>query len=267
MPPRKLKIHAHPASKPAGRPPVLFVHGAYTNALGWQLNFIPYLNARGHDCFALDLSGHGESEGRDVLDSFRLADYADDVAQAVATLPAEPVLVGHSMGALVVQLYLARASAAGVALLAPVPPTGTGGSASRLALLQPDFFSELPKVIAGHPNEHTLRVMAEVYFSPDMPHHDVLQFMPMIQAESEHAVAEMLALPFMAVKRRPDIPALVMGGGEDAVFPASMLFFTALPWKARQVVIQRAGHMLMLDPQWQEAAAALGDWLETLPKA
>ncbi|MCK6393176.1 alpha/beta hydrolase [Zoogloea sp.] len=267
MSPRQLKIHSHPAPTPSGKPPLLFVHGAYTNALGWQLNFIPYLNARGFDCFALDLSGHGESEGRDQLDHFGLADYADDVARAVASLPAEPVLIGHSMGTLVVQLYLAKASAAGVALLAPVPPTGTGGSASRLALVQPDFFSELPKVIAGRPDEHTLRVMAEVYFSPDMPHQDVLQFMPMIQAESEHAVAEMVALPFMSVKRRPDIPALVMGGGEDAVFPASMLFFTALPWKARQVIIPRAGHMLMLDPQWQEAAAALADWLETLPTA
>ena len=71
----------------------------------------------------------------------------------------------------------------------------------------------------------------------------------------------------MPAGRRPDIPALVMGGGEDAVFPASMLFFTALPWKARQVVIPRAGHMLMLDPQWPQAAAALGDWLDTLPDA
>lgn len=267
MPLRQLKLHRHPASKPSARPPLLFVHGAYTNATGWQLNFIPYFNARGYDCFALDLSGHGESEGRDVLDSFGLADYADDLARAVAELPAEPVLIGHSMGTVVVQRYLAKAHAAGVALLAPVPPTGTGGSASRLALLQPDFFTELPKVIAGHPDEHSLRVMAEVYFSPDMPHRDVLQFMPMIQAESEHAVAEMVALPFMPAGRRPDIPALVMGGGEDAVFPASMLFFTALPWKARQVVIPRAGHMLMLDPQWPQAAAALGDWLDTLPDA
>jgi pimeloyl-ACP methyl ester carboxylesterase len=57
----------------------------------------------------------------------------------------KPVLVGHSMGTLVVQRYLAKAHAAGVALLAPVPPTGTGGSASRLALLQPDFFRSCPR--------------------------------------------------------------------------------------------------------------------------
>jgi predicted alpha/beta hydrolase family esterase len=57
-----------------------------------------------------------------MLDSFGLADYADDLARAVAELPAEPVLIGHSMGTVVVQRYLAKAHAAGVALLAPCRP-------------------------------------------------------------------------------------------------------------------------------------------------
>ena len=56
-----------------------------------------------------------------------------------------------------------------------------------------------------------------------------------------------------------------MGGSHDAVFPASMLFFTALPWRARPVTIDRAGHMLMLDPPWPPAAAALQHWLDGLP--
>lgn len=195
MPPRRLKIHHHPATEASSRPPLLFVHGGYTNALCWEHNFIPYFNRRGHDAYALDLSGHGGSEGRERLDEFSLADFADDLAQAVDSLPATPVLIGHSMGTLVVQRYLTHGQAAGVALLAPVPPTGTGGSAGRLALQHPDFFRELPNVVAGRPTEHSLRIMAEVYFSPDMPRQDVLQYMPMIQPESEQAIAEMVALP------------------------------------------------------------------------
>ena len=71
---------------PAGtaRPtPLLFVHGAYTNAQCWQLHFVPFFNQRGFDCYALDLSGHGESSGHDRIDDFGLDDYADDVARAV----------------------------------------------------------------------------------------------------------------------------------------------------------------------------------------
>lgn len=264
MSPRKLKLHHHPAPQASGRPPLLFVHGGYTHSLCWQINFIPFLNARGYDCYALDLSGHGASGGHERLHEFGLADYAEDLAWAVSSLPAQPVLIGHSMGTQVVQRYLVDGEAAGVALLSPVPPTGTGGTASRLAVTEPAFFEELPNAMAGTPSTRTLQVMARVYFSPDMPFEDTLQFMPMIGAESDHAVAEMVALPFMRTGRRPNIPALVMGGSEDQVFPASMLFFTALAWRAHSVTIERAGHMLMLDPQWQEAAGALADWLTTV---
>ena len=58
-----LKIHHHPAKRPSQRPPLLFVHGGYTNARCWEHNFIPYFQQKGYDCHALDLSGHGESGG------------------------------------------------------------------------------------------------------------------------------------------------------------------------------------------------------------
>ena len=262
-----LKIHHHPAKRKSQRPPLLFVHGGYTNARCWEHNFIPYFQQKGYDCHALDLSGHGASGGHEHLHDFGIKDYARDVAHAVAELPARPVLIGHSMGTLVLRSYLSGApdAAAGVALLSPVPPTGTGGSASRLALQQPDFFAELPNVLAGKPTANTLKVMASVYFSPDVRPEDTLQFMPMIGNESDQAVAEMVTLPFAAATRTPQLPALVMGGSHDALFPASMLFFTALPWRARTVTIDRAGHMLMLDPQWPQAAEALGSWLDSLP--
>lgn len=265
---RRLKIHHHPAPHHSHRPPLLFVHGGYTNSRCWEHNFIPYFQQKGYDCHALDLSGHGESAGHERLHHFGIRDYAHDVAHAVGELPARPVLIGHSMGTLVIRHYLSGApadAAAGVALLSPVPPTGTGGSASRLALQQPEFFAEIPNAISGKPTANTLKVMASVYFSPDMRPEDTLQFMPMIGNESDQAVAEMVALPFTPAPRTPRLPAFVMGGSHDAVFPASMLFFTALPWRARPVTIDRAGHMLMLDPQWPQAAAALQHWLDGLP--
>lgn len=261
---RQVEIHHHAAAAPSGRPPLLFVHGGYSHAECWAINFIPFFQEQGYDCYAVDLSGHGTSPGRDHLDDFGLADYVADLAAAVAALPAAPVLIGHSMGCLVSQRYLEQGSARAVALLAPVPPTGTGGTASRFALTQPDFFAELPKAVSGHADEKTMRTMAKVYFSPAMPPEETVRYLPLIQPESEKAVAEMLAAPLRLARRRPKIPALVMGGSEDQVFPASLLHFTAAAWLARRVVIPGAGHMLMLDPQWPEAAAALAAWLEKL---
>lgn len=268
MTPRELYVHRYPAAHPEGRPTLLFVHGAYSDGRMWMQRFVPWFQAAGFNCLAPDLSGHGRSAGRDGLDGFGLDDYVDDVAQVVATLDAPPVLIAHSMGTLVAQRLAERVPLAGMALLAPVPPTGTGGSASRLALTLPDFFVELPRAIAGSADQKTMEVMARVYFSPEMPPRETVQFLPLMQPESERAVLEMVTLPLRArVSRRPRLPVLVMGGSQDLVFPASMLCFTASAWHARQEVVPGAGHMLMLDPQWEDAAARLAAWLETLPGA
>jgi pimeloyl-ACP methyl ester carboxylesterase len=264
--PRKLKIHSHPSAMPTNRPPLLFVHGGYTHSGIWQRHFIPFLCARGYDCHALDLSGHGLSGGRTHLHQYGLDDYADDLAQAVAQTPGVPILIGHSMATVVITRYLSRegARASAVALLSPVPPSGTAGCAARFAVLEPGFFSELPNAIAGTPTAATLSVMARVYFSPDMRPEETEAFFPLIAEESAYAVAQLATLPFSAFTRRPAIPALVMGGSHDAVFPAPLLHFSDVLWRAKTIVVDRAGHMLMLDPQWPTAATALADWLDGL---
>jgi pimeloyl-ACP methyl ester carboxylesterase len=258
-------IHHYLARQPSARPPLLFVHGGYSNAALWGIRFIPYFQEQGYDCYALELSGHGSRPAdRAHLDAFGLDDYVADLAAAVASLPATPVLIAHSMGCLVSQRFLERGTGRAVAFLAPVPPTGTGGTASRLALTMPDFFAELPNAVNGTASEQTMRTMARVYFSPSMAPEETIHYLPLIQPESEKAVAEMVTAPFRIARGRARIPALVMGGSADQVFPSSMLYFTAASWNARTQVIAGAGHMLMLDPQWLDAAGKLNEWLESL---
>jgi pimeloyl-ACP methyl ester carboxylesterase len=255
------RLHAFPSAEPGTRPPLLFVHGGYTHAACWRYHFIPYFQQHGHDCFALDLSGHGESGGRDQLDRLGLDNFVRDLTQAVARLDRPPVLVGHSMGALIVQRYLEKNTAAGVALLSPVPPSGTASSAMRLAFTSPDFSSALARVLENNANEHALDTLARVYFSPDVDRHALLRYLPAIQPESARAVIEMLTPSYWSPNQRPALPALVMGGSEDAVFPPALLRFTASAWHTQPVVIPGAGHMLMLDPQWRDAARQLLVWL------
>lgn len=255
----------YPAHQTLGKPPLLFVHGGYSHAQCWAVRFVPYFQERGYDCYAIDLSGHGSSPGRECLNDFGLDDYVADLAHAVQVIPESPVLIGHSMGCLVSQRFLEQGTARAAAFLSPVPPTGTAGSASRLALTVPGFFSELPKAVEGRADANTLRTMSRVYFSPLMPEEEILDYLFLIQPESDRAVAEMLAAPLRLARRRAKIPALVMGGSADQVFPSSMLYFTAALWQAQTSIIDGAGHMLMLDPQWPEAANALLHWMESLP--
>lgn len=227
MPAKTPVIHHHPARQPSTRPSLLFVHGGYSSAALWGVRFIPYFQAQGYDCYALELSGHGSHPADRVhLDDFGLDDYVADLAAAVASLPAAPVLIAHSMGCVASQRFLERGTARAVAFLAQVPPTGTGGTASRFALTMPDFFAELPNAVNGTANEKPCVPWPRVYFSPSMALAESIKYLPLIQPESEKAVAEMLTAPLRIARGRARIPALVMGGSADQVFPASMLYFT-----------------------------------------
>ncbi len=262
---RSAHLRAFPSANPGRHPPLLFIHGGYTHSACWREHFIPFFQGEGYHCHALDLSGHGAGAGRERLDEFGLEDYAEDLAEAVAALDAPPVLIGHSMGALVVQRHLEQGTAAGMALLSPVPPSGTAGSAMRLAFANPAFFGALTDALGGKPSRQSLEALAQVYFSPRIDIGEVENLLPMLQAESSRAVLEMLTPAFWSARPRPNLPALVMGGAEDAVFPASLLRFSATPWNARVEIVPEAGHMLMLDPQWRDAARRLLAWLGEIP--
>ncbi len=85
---------------------VLIVHGVAEHCGRWD-HVARFLNDRGYAVTAFDLRGHGESGGDRVhVDDFD--DFVEDVAAMVATLdPDLPwVLYGHSLGALIVTLYL-----------------------------------------------------------------------------------------------------------------------------------------------------------------
>src|SRR5271157_2888729 len=99
------------AGEPSRRPTLLFVHGAFCGGWVWTEYFLPFLAERGWRCIAVSLRGHGLSAGRDRLDSFGLADYVVDAAQAAAGLDRPPVVVGHSMGGVVAQIFAQRHAA------------------------------------------------------------------------------------------------------------------------------------------------------------
>ncbi len=262
MTPRKISIESYPTPSHSDKAALLFVHGAYVNSSCWTFNFIPFFQAQGYDCFTVDLSGHGDSEGRERIDDFGIGDYVDDVKLALAEIGRPAVVVGHSMGARVLERFLENDTAAAAIFLSPVPTTGTAGSAMQLLLRYPNFLESLDAAVNGKISAKTSQMMTEIYFSPDVTPDEILQFLPMLCPESQQAVTEMAMPETRFGIRRSPLPALVIGGIEDAVFPASMLHFLASSWRADLYRAAGAGHMLMLDPQWETVAGHMLAWME-----
>ena len=263
MPPRELHTRRRPATMRTDAPDLLFVHGAYMDSRCWDIHFLPYFAALGYNCHALDLSGHGLSDGKDEADRFGIDDYAADLRQVIASLPGEPVLIGHSMGCSVIERALEQTTSRAAVLMAPVPPTGTWGSIMRLALKRPEMFSEITRLSHhGELGPTSLSLMRDIYFSPVTRPEELLDFAHLIQPESVRAISDMLVAGIRRHRPRPQLPVMVIGGERDAVFPPFATSHTALRWRARETYIPDCGHMLMLEHKWQEAAGTVARWLE-----
>lgn len=261
MRPRKIHTLRRAASRKIDAPDLMFVHGGYMDSRCWDIHFLPYFTALGYDCHAIDLSGHGLSDGKDTPDDFGIDDFADDLRQALTGLPDNVVLIGHSMGCAVIERHLERTTARAAVFLAPVPPTGTQGSIMRIALKHPQLFSELSALSSGQIGPKSLEMLRDVYFSPATEPAELLEFAHLIQPESERAISDMLMLGMRLHRSVAKLPVLVIGGQDDAVFPPSAIGHSAVRWHARHKRIANCGHMLMLEHQWRTVADSMAHWL------
>jgi len=85
--------------------PVVFLHGIGGGARSFAPQMASFA-ARGYQPVALDLLGYG---GRELVDALTFDALAEDVEASIATGALEkPVLVGHSMGGMVVHTLLRR---------------------------------------------------------------------------------------------------------------------------------------------------------------
>ncbi len=246
------------------RTPLLFVHGAYVGAWCWAEHFLPWFAGRGFDAFALSLRGHGGSGGHERLHGFGLGDYVDDLSVAISALPQMPVLIGHSMGALVVQKFLERAAAPqalpAVVHACPVPPFGLLPSTFQLAFFRPGLFTEINALAGGHSASRT--ALAQALFSDAVEEERIDRYYARMQGESRRALMDMTLWGLPQLWRMARVDALVLGAEHDALIAPSIAQSAAHLLGAAYRRLDGVGHAIMLEPAWESAAQVIVDWLD-----
>jgi len=236
------QIHGERAS---ALPPLLLVHGATGNLMHWpgQLRRLA-----GGPVLALDLPGHGRSEGRGRQ---RIADYVDVVrsfAEALQILPY--VFCGHSMGG-AIGIELASQPGCGLAGLILVAT----GARLRVA---PQLLASL-SADAAAAGERLSSMAYQGPIEPDLG--DVLR-RRWQQVDPAVALGDFLACD--GFDRMNDLaaitaPALVLCGAADLLAPPKFSRYLAehIPG-ALLSVVPGAGHMVMLEQPDVVAQAVAG---------
>ncbi len=246
----------------AGAPALVFLHGIGGAARGWRHQLEAF--APGWHAIAWDMPGYGASQ---PLAEVSIATLADALADFLSVLRLErPVLVGHSIGGMIVQRFIAdRPDAARAVMLAQTSPAfgrpdgdwQTKFIADRLGPL--DRGETMPAMAP--------RLVAElVGNNPDADGVALAQdCMAATHADAYRSM--MLALVGFDLKAalgRISVPTLVLSGSKDGNAPAPMMrrMADAIP-AARYVELDGCGHLANLERPG-EFDAALRGFLETL---
>lgn len=240
--------------------PILFVHGMWHAAWCWAEYFLPYFSQHGYAVYALSLRGHGGSEGHERLRWTSLKNYVSDVEEVAGRLERPPILVGHSMGGMIVQKYLEAHQAPAAVLLASVPPKGLIPATIRVFLRHPLAVIKANLTLSMLPVVSTPRLAREAFFSTSMPEEMVEMYTERLQDESYRAYVDMLGLNLPRLKRI-DIPLLVLGAENDMLISPKEVMATGRRYGVKAELFAGT-HNMMVEANWQEIADRILAWLD-----
>ena len=259
----------HIVSKPSlventGKPPVIFVHGAWHGAWCWEAHFLGYFAERGFDCHALDLRGHGKSPAVKSMRWNRIADYTDDVLSVVGSLDRDPILIGHSMGGFISQHCMRQSGRlAAVGLLATVPHYGALPVSLKVGLRRPLDFAAVNLTWSLYPLVRNPGKAKHMFLEEDVSEADTRAFAGRLVDESYWGYLDMVGLDLPG-RYDGRLPVLVVGGEKDTLFPPSSQQATARRYGGACHIVENAPHDLMLASQWRETADQFINWIDGL---
>jgi pimeloyl-ACP methyl ester carboxylesterase len=237
-------------------PPIVLSHGVTLSVRTWfhQLEALP---KEGFRTIAFDHRGHGQSVLGDAGHS--LENLAEDVHTVLTRLDLEgAVLVGHSMGGVAVQSFVARfpevarQRVAGIVLLSTLAHTPFGSRSTRTKARIEKFTNWTPDTTWLWKSSTLGLLAARVGFGPDPhPSHVELVRRMMVDCPPEtrrDAPRVLVGLDLTADLPRFEIPTLVVGGTADVLTPpAEARRMAELIPDARLELMPGGGHMLMLE--------------------
>lgn len=247
--------------------PVVFVHGAFCG--GWAFDaFREPFEVAGFETHAPNLPHHERGADLEQLAQSGLKDYAQAIAHYARGLSAPPVLVGHSLGGLVVQQVAMHAPVAGLVLLAPsapwgVPPTTLDehGNHFGLSLLGDYWRRPVP------PDYRIARSTTLDRLARDDARRTFARFVP----ESGRAIREAVqwwldhSMSSQAPVYRIAAPVLGLAGGKDRVNPSSTIRRVIARFPEGQAHFHEfpeMSHWLVGEPEAIDVAALTLQWLE-----
>jgi pimeloyl-ACP methyl ester carboxylesterase len=249
---------------------VVFIHGMYMTSLCWE-QWLEAFRDKGYKCMALAWPGRDrpvdvlrKAQPDPQLGKLTLSDVVNHMADTIRMLAEKPVVIGHSMGGLVLQQLLQKDLAAAGVAIDSAPPMGV--FSTRWSFLKSNWPHITPFVSAGDPVQMSFKRF-QYTFVHSLPEAEQRA------AYDRYVVPESRRVPRESLAARIDFkkahaPLLLVAGSDDHLIPASLNRSNWARYAQAGSVTdfkEFAGrtHFIIGQKNWQEVANYIVEWLET----
>lgn len=223
---------------------LIFIHGMWSNADVWK-DYIKYFEERNFPCKAINLK-----ENLDI----RRASFNDYVKKVKNIVSKEDVIIGHSMGGLIVQKVAEEMNIKGGVAICSAPPKGIKFRNFGMLLSSLRY---LPKILAKKPIKPTYSFLRK-YILNCVDDEEARKIFYSIEPESPVAAYEVAMNKIYVDERKVKASLLFIAMKNDKASPPEMIEKIARKYKAKFVVLDGC-HWIFKD--WQGVAEEISKFL------
>lgn len=251
------------------KPKIVFIHGMFLTSRCWE-SWRTYFTERGYECVAPEWPLHHGAPADlrenmpDGLGKLSLADLYSSIDSLLRAEREPPILIGHSLGGLIVQkmvsLGLARA---GVALCSVAPNRMLSldwGFLRNTASITNPFAGDDPYPMTPEGfHQNFCNTMTEQESAAAYEKHAV--------HESRQVLRDILGNAGELDLTLPHVPLLFVGAEKDEIIPSSLVKRNAEAYEddrshSEFLEFSSRCHFIIGQPGWEEVADGVGNWLE-----
>jgi pimeloyl-ACP methyl ester carboxylesterase len=254
---------------------IVFITGTFISNHCWN-EWILYFESEGYTCIApawpyKDASAEDlrNRPADDPIASTTIASLTDHFAAIILALPEKPILIGHSLGGLIVQLLLQKElGTAGIAVHS-FPPQGVNRFRfsflkavwEAMMLFTSDreiYLVSFRKWKYAIANGMNCEQQKELYYKYAVP-------------ESKKIIRDTFRCVTKIDFRKPHTPLLLTSGGNDKLVPASINYANYKKYATGNSItdykeFKKHNHLVFGIPCWKEEADFILYWLQGINK-
>ncbi|MBU1078807.1 MAG: alpha/beta hydrolase [Spirochaetes bacterium] len=250
---------------------IIMIHGMWLSSWAWD-NYVKFFTKKGYRCLTPILRYHDvdpKAPPIPELGCVSILDYINDLEKDLKAykLKQPPIIIGHSMGAILAQVLLTRIKAKAFVLITPVPPWGMHMyTPSTIRIFIGDLFKWKSW---RRPFKHSYNNVVYSMTKLLSPAKQKKYYNKMLY-DSGKAGFEIFLYMFDSKKAiyvdktKIKCPGLVIGAKQDKLIPVSIARKVAKKYRsiAEYKEYPDHAHWIIDEPGWEKVADDIYTWLQ-----